>query len=249
MVHGPQADLYDALAVPLWESLRAAIDQALRPYRGRSGLAVDLGAGTGLSTVAIAAALPRCEVMAAEPSAAMRGCLLTRLVTSDLTGRVTVLPCGAAEVVDDVIEPVTVFSAVNMVGQLDPRTRQRLWSWLSTWLTADGVAMIGPIPETEATTSDPEEVTFATARVGRRTYTGASRTEVVDDQGGWWHLTWRVTAGDRQLEVRTAAFPWHRGAVRSVITAELEQAGLAVQHAPGEFLLATRAQPGDVAAL
>lgn len=63
------AEFYELTAAGHWEALRPALATALKSAVVEAGPVLDLGAGTGLSTVAIAV----------EPSAAMRAALGVRL--------------------------------------------------------------------------------------------------------------------------------------------------------------------------
>src|SRR5919201_4925139 len=87
------AEFYDVLAGPRWATLAPALANALAGADPAAGPLLDLGAGTGLSTVALADAVPEATILAVEPSPSLRAVLLSRLAARpDLQRRVTVLP-------------------------------------------------------------------------------------------------------------------------------------------------------------
>lgn len=102
---------------------------------------VDLGAGTGLGTVAVAEALPGARVHAVECSPAMRSQLMSRLAARpDLWPRVTVHP-------EDVFgarlpERWAAAVAVHLVCQLDPAERRELWRLFADRLARGAPAVI-----------------------------------------------------------------------------------------------------------
>ena len=123
----PQADIYDAFATYYWERLQPAVTAALQPWRECTGVALDLGAGTGLSTMAVAAALPAVEILSCEPNPTLRASLMTRIVERGGAHRVTVLPFAASDVVTEVDEPLTIITAFNMIGHLRPEEASAWW--------------------------------------------------------------------------------------------------------------------------
>jgi len=93
---------------------------------------LEVGAGTGLITTSLADWTPA-EIFALEPSAGMRGVLLSRLSSRpELLGRVTVLSCDALSVSLD--EPVEAVVMINVMYALKPDYRKRLWPVLAASL-------------------------------------------------------------------------------------------------------------------
>jgi 16S rRNA A1518/A1519 N6-dimethyltransferase RsmA/KsgA/DIM1 with predicted DNA glycosylase/AP lyase activity len=85
---------------------------------------LEVGAGTGLVTAALAEVTPA-EIFALEPSAAMRAVLLSRLSSRpDLLGRVTVLSVDGLSVRLD--EPAEAVVMTNVIYALEPDYRRRL---------------------------------------------------------------------------------------------------------------------------
>ncbi len=102
---------------------------------------VDLGAGTGLGTVAIAEALPDAAVFAVEMSRAMRTVLLSRLAARpDLRQRVTVVPGDLFSA--DLPHRWGAAVGVHLVCQLPPERRRSLWTLFADRLAHDAPAIL-----------------------------------------------------------------------------------------------------------
>lgn len=127
----PFYDLFHASAhVPeVLENLAPLVSEVRRSI-------LEIGAGTGLITTSLADWTPA-EIFAVEPSAGMRGVLLSRLsARPELLSRVTVLPCDALSV--RLPEPAEAVVMINVLYSLDPGYRRRLWPVLAALLEAGG---------------------------------------------------------------------------------------------------------------
>jgi hypothetical protein len=168
------AEFYDVLAVPRWATWAPALAHALAGADPSAGPLLDLGAGTGLSTVALADAVPDATILAVEPSPALRAVLLSRVAARpDLQRRITVLPTDllGAEL------PARLGGAVaiSMLGHLDPGSRASLWLQLAERLAPGAPAVIELQPPAR-----PEAVPdtcYGRNRVGLLDYEGWGRAE------------------------------------------------------------------------
>ncbi|MFD2356136.1 class I SAM-dependent methyltransferase [Nonomuraea ferruginea] len=98
---------------------------------------LEIGAGTGLITTSLADSTPA-EIFALEPSAGMRGMLLSRLnARAELLERVTVLSCDALSL--DLDEPVEAMVMIRVMYALEPDYRRRLWPVLAAHLEPGGL--------------------------------------------------------------------------------------------------------------
>src|SRR5215475_12034380 len=109
----------DFISVPFYDLLQEnghvpEIRKTLPPLlTGVRRSILEIGAGSGLITTSLADWTPG-EIFALEPSAGMRGILLSRLSSQpDLLNRVTVLPCDALSVTLD--EPVEAVVMINVM--------------------------------------------------------------------------------------------------------------------------------------
>lgn len=195
---------------------------------------LEIGAGTGLITISLADWTPA-EIFALEPSAGMRGILLSRLSSQpELLNRVTVLPCDALSVTLD--EPAEAVVMINVMYALEPDYRKQLWPVLATALDTTGLLVFTwrdggppaphPLQELES------------RQVGRHTYTILS--EILDTDGEAFHARYlhRITKGDKIIseeEITGYAYrpPWN------VLQHELVTAGF-TQAEGAEGLLAWR---------
>jgi SAM-dependent methyltransferase len=195
---------------------------------------LEIGAGTGLITVSLADWTPA-EIFALEPSAGMRGVLLSRLCSRpELLTRVTVLPWDALSV--DLDEPAEAVIMINVMYSLEPDYRKRLWPVLAAQLQPGGLLVFtwrdggppapGPLRELDS------------RQVGRHTYTVLSEILESDDQACLARVVYRVSEGSKIIsEDETSGYSYRP--VRDVIQRELVGAGFTQADAP-EGLLAWR---------
>lgn len=154
---------------------------------------LEVGAGSGMITTSLADWTPA-EIFALEPSAGMRGILLSRLsARPELLDRVTVLPCDALSVTLD--EPVEAVLMINVMYALEPEYRKQLWPVLAAALAPAGLLLFtwrdggppapGPLRELQ------------TRRVGRHTYSVSS--EILDTDGEACHARYlhQISDGDK----------------------------------------------------
>jgi SAM-dependent methyltransferase len=195
---------------------------------------LEVGAGTGLITASLADWTPA-EIFALEPSAGMRGILLSRLSSRpDLLSRVTVLPCDALSVTLD--EPVEAVVMINVMHALEPGYRKQLWPILAAALDTAGLLVFTwraagppaprPLKELES------------RQVGRHTYRVLSEILDADGESCRARYLYRITEGDKIIseeEITGYAYrpPWN------VLERELVTAGF-TQAEGAEGLLAWR---------
>lgn len=131
------AEFYDASARGSgWAGELALSARVLAGFDPDAGPLLDIGAGTGLSTIALAEALPRAQIVALEPSRAMRAVLLSRVLGRPETkDRVTVLP-GTLD--SEFLPPRWGgMTGRGLLGHIPAEHRVRLWQLLAERL-ADG---------------------------------------------------------------------------------------------------------------
>ena len=183
-------EFHDLFMDAAWARLRPAV-QAACAELAADDLVVDLGAGTGLGTLAVAAACPA-RIWAVEPSTTMRAVLLHRLaVAPELAGRVSVLAGAAPEALDRVPTPVAGVLATHVLGHLSPEERSALLGWLAAHLAADGFALLTHQPpglDDDGAVDEVVEETRIGEHVYRATYRGSGQTfstvyAVLDDAG------------------------------------------------------------------
>jgi Methyltransferase domain len=233
------APFYDLLAAPWWDRLGPALASALAGTDPAAGPVVDLGAGTGLSTMSAADALPDAEVWAVEPSSAMRTILLSHLgLRRDLHERVTVVGADAQTMAWPT--RVAAVVAANMIGHLPPDDRRRLWATLADRLAPGAPAVVGLQPPAR-----PEHLPLtrgAAVRVGRDTYEGWSTAEPSGPDSVRWTMTYRICRdGDIRHETITN-FDWWTVSADD-IAEETAVAGLSCEPADADLLVLRRADP------
>jgi SAM-dependent methyltransferase len=223
----PFYDLFSEHAPGLRESLPALLAGVRRSI-------LEIGAGTGRITTSLADWGPA-EIFALEPSAGMRGVLLSRLASRpELLSRVTVLPCDALSVTLD--EPAEAVVMINVLYALEPDYRRRLWPVLAAALESGGLLVVtwrdggppAPRPLRE----------IGSRRVGRHAYTVLSEFLRTDGEAVQARYLHRITEGDKVIseeEITGYAYrpPW------DVLEHELTTAGF-TRTEGAEGLLACR---------
>jgi thiazolinyl imide reductase len=191
--YSPSAEFFDLVAAEHTATASApAVAAALTGIDTGAGPVVDIGAGTGLVTEAIARALPRAEVIAAEPATAMRAVLTSRVFGDPvLRERVTVTD-GAAPGLD---LPDRISAAVlcGVLGHLDPVQRGRLWERVLSRLAPGGRVVVELMQLTRPQTLP--ETRLATATAGRHHYTWHLSGEPDTDGAMELRSIWRVRDG------------------------------------------------------
>ncbi|MBG0832724.1 class I SAM-dependent methyltransferase [Planomonospora sp. ID67723] len=193
------AEFVDVMMAPHWGDLGPPLAEALQGFG--PGPVVDLGAGGGLGTLVIAEALPDAEVVAIEPSPALRSVLAARVYERPgLRDRVTVLPGGLLQAT--LPAGLGGVVAMNVIGHLTPEERRALWRLLAS----GGRAVLNLQPPAE-----PVEVPmtrFADVRLGRHRYEGWGRAEPAGPGGVTWHMAYRVYEGELLVRETETAYAW-----------------------------------------
>lgn len=234
------ADVADFISVPFYDLFHedghvANVRTNLPPLlAGVRRAILEIGAGTGLITTSLADWTPA-EIFALEPSAGMRGVLLSRLNSRpELLSRVTVLPCDALSVRLD--EPAEAVVMINVMYAMEPDYRSRLWPVLAASLEPGGLLVFTWRDGGPPASRPLKEL--GSRRVGRHTYTVLSEILDADGEACRARYVYRVTEANKVLseeEIIGYAYrpPW------DVLRRELEASGF-TQTEGAEGLLAWR---------
>ncbi|MFF0647092.1 Gfo/Idh/MocA family oxidoreductase [Streptomyces tendae] len=192
----PSAEFFDLVAAEHTATASApAVAALLADADLSTGPVVDIGAGTGLVTEAVARARPDAEILACEPAVGMRAVLTSRVFSDpDLRSRVTVSADAAPDL--DLPDQVSVVLLCGVLGHLDADGRARLWRRLNRRLAPGGLVVV-ELMQLEEPSALPE-ARLATATAGRNRYEwsfGAAPDET-EDGVMRLHSTWRVYRED-----------------------------------------------------
>ncbi|WP_051407577.1 trans-aconitate 2-methyltransferase [Nocardia sp. CNY236] len=227
------AEFYDFMATPYWAQVDPLLPALLAEVDTMAGPLLDIGAGTGLSTVAIADALPEAEIVAVEPSAAMRAVLMSRLAArKDLRERITVESTGFFDA--QLPNSCAAVVGLGVLGHFDAAARSRLWSRIVGILVDAGTAVIEVQQPYQVVAIPARRYTRAAA--GRLRYEGWSEAIPIDDRS----LTWRMSYYTLRDEIRIAEHVTeHRvwPVTPDAVVAEAASVGLVAEPSTGTGLL------------
>jgi SAM-dependent methyltransferase len=236
------AEFIDLLIRDHWKLIGPTLTHALRSVDPTQGPLVDIGAGSGIGTRLAADTIPDLEVLAVEPSPALRAVLLSRLVDShNLQRRVTVL----ADRLQTATLPdrLSAVIAMNVLGHFSPDERLQLWTLLADRLSPGGPALFNLLPPAEPVPV-PDSL-MAQVTIGRHRYEGWARAEPAGDDLLLWHMTYRTLQDGRMLDERRVTYRWWV-ASQQRLADELAMHGLSVERAgpaeTGLFLVRGRAR-------
>lgn len=216
------AEAYDFHIAAQRQGQIAALEE-LRPRLSTEfGPILDIGAGSGLNSAWVLEHAPGAEVVALEPSPAMRSLALGRIAAHpEWCDRITIRP----EDFFSATLPSTIGGAIllGVLGHFDPGERAAVLAELAARLPRGGAALIDlPEPETPARM---EPVEFTSAQVGQLTYRTIAEAWSEGDELLRWRITYLTLDGERVLTEETAEHLYHHPSERTVME-EARQVGL-----------------------
>jgi hypothetical protein len=225
------AEFVDVMLASHWENLGPVLARALRGVPADAGPIVDVGAGGGLGTMVIADAVPDAEILAIEPSLALRSVLMARAGGLGLRERVSVLPEGLLEA--PLPARLGSFVAMNVIGHFDPAERLRIWDLLADRLAPAGRAVLN-LQEPAEPVRVPE-FQGADVRIGRRRYVGSGRAEPAGADALTWHMTYRTYHEEKLVDETRVSYAWWP-LTEAKLREELAERGFLVEPTgPGEL--------------
>lgn len=240
----PSAEFFDLVAAEHTATAGApAIAALLADADLSTGPVVDIGAGTGLVTEAVARARPDAEILACEPAAGMRAVLTSRVFSDpDLRSRVTVTADAAPDL--DLPHQVSVVLLCGVLGHLDADGRARLWRLLSRRLAPGGLVVVELMQFEEPLTLPETRLATATAGRNRYEWSFGGAPDETEDAVMRLHSTWRVYrdgATEAEREVHDS-YRWVPFGLKDVV-AESGMTARALPTRPGAPPLAVLTRP------
>ncbi|WP_117198761.1 trans-aconitate 2-methyltransferase [Nocardiopsis sp. TNDT3] len=202
-----------------------ALRAALTGLDTAHGPVVDIGAGTGLVTAAIAEILPSARIHSAEPSPNMRAILTSRVFADpDLRRRVTVLPEPAQDLpLPDSISAAVVF---GVAGHIPRAERLVLWRRLAERLPRGGPVVV-ELMGVDTPRSIPS-VRMCRETVGDQTYEWWMSGEPAGPGTMRWRTQWRVFRGGDLVRTVDDEYDWETFGVERLA----EESGMSVRRLP-----------------
>ncbi|MFE7623129.1 Gfo/Idh/MocA family oxidoreductase [Streptomyces sp. NPDC057509] len=217
--YSPSAEFFDLVAAEHTATAGApAVAALLADADLGNGPVVDIGAGTGLLTEAVARARPDAEIIACEPSAGMRAVLTSRVFSDeDLRSRVTVTADAAPDL--ELPDRISVVLLCGVLGHLDAEERATLWRRVTRRLAPGGFVIVELMQFEEPTTLP--ETRLATATAGRHRYewTFGGAPDEAEDGAMRLHSTWRVYRDGAPLAEREVhdSYRWEPFGLKDVV--------------------------------
>ncbi|GAA4975495.1 Gfo/Idh/MocA family oxidoreductase [Streptomyces hyderabadensis] len=242
----PSAEFFDLVAAEHTATASApAVAALLADADLSTGPVVDIGAGTGLVTEAVARARPDAEILACEPAVGMRAVLTSRVFSDpDLRSRVTVTADAAPDL--DLPDRMSVVLLCGVLGHLDADARARLWRRVNRRLAPGGLVIVELMQFEEPLTLP--DTRLATATAGRHRYEWSFGAAPDDAEDGvlLLHSTWRVYRDDAPEAEREVhdSYRWAPIGLKEVV-AESGMTARALPTRPGAPPLAVLTRAPD----
>ncbi|MFC6355929.1 methyltransferase domain-containing protein [Luethyella okanaganae] len=216
------AGAYDLYNAP-WRPAQLAALKRPRPLlRPEVGSILDVGTGSGLNLEWVLTNLPDAEVLASEPSQAMRSLALSRVAGHpEWFARVTLREEGFFATT----LPTRIGGAIllGVIGHFDPGERAAVLAELAARLPLGGAALIDLQPPGRPQQVSATAATVAT--IGETTYRTIVEASPADAERMRWRMTYLSLEGDRILTEETVEHSY-RHAAPETIAAEARDVGL-----------------------
>lgn len=203
--YAESAEYLDIMSRPMWDLLSPELAELLRESPPPNEPILDIGAGSGLGTMVVARALPDTEIIAVEPSPALRAVLLAKVVgDADLVRRITVIDADIQRAV--LPDRIGIALAINMIGHLDAVARAALWRVLAQRLVPGGRIVLTLQPP-DSVVGVPE-TRFCEMALGRRTYEGWGQAEPSGADSVTWRMRYRTLEAGTIVRERAVEYLW-----------------------------------------
>lgn len=222
------AGAYDLMNAPARPAQLAALEAWLPAVDAGHGPVLDIGAGSGLNTAEVLERLADCEVLALEPSPAMRSLIMGRLAgRPDWFSRVTVRPEGFFSA--PLPERIGGAIMLGVIGHFRPEERGALLRELGRRLPVGGAVLIDlQMPETPQRV---ERFEFAGPKVGQLTYQVLGEAWPAAGEEMRWQMTYLVLDGSQVLS-RSSTDHRYRHPAPEVVAGQAAEAGLSMRRLP-----------------
>lgn len=222
------ATAYDLFTLPNRPIIETAIEAFLPALRPEHGPILDIGAGSGANSARL---LERCDtgdIVALEPSRAMRSLLLGRIAAHpEWFSRITVRPESFFDA--DLPRSIGGALALGVIGHFDAGERAAVFAELARRLPSGGAVLLDEPEPAPAHRVEPAEFTVAT--VGTITYRCIAEAWPQDGETMRWRVTYLSLEGERVLTEDTVEHRYFHPA-REVLRNEAKRAGFTARALP-----------------
>ncbi|MEJ7649741.1 MAG: class I SAM-dependent methyltransferase [Nakamurella sp.] len=227
MAYDRTAEFHELFIAPLWHGYRSLLADHWGALSSQAVI-LDVGAGTGVGLLALAG-VTAAQLIAIEPDRTMRTALMARLATDVVMAeRTTVFTERAPHVMSELPDHLDGALLAHMLGHLDARDREQLWTLLLPRLRPEAMALVTVSPEPDGRAAADGELAITDARwVGEREYTVSYQPHPVHGPERGHLSVYRVHHRGRQVTEEIEIGAWYP-ITATVLAAEVEAAGGAV---------------------
>lgn len=207
------ATAYELFNAPYRRAQLQALDALVPRLRPQAGPVLDIGCGPGQNSIWLLDAVPDAQVLAIEPSPAMRALAMQRISGRDDTERITLWPgdLTSAPLPDRIGGAVLL----GVLGHLDPSARGDLCARLAARLPDDTAVLLDlQLPEEPTEVAEAE---FARSTIGALAYVGVMSAHPVGGEVMEWTMRYQTWHGEDLLTEEVAVHRYHHPARATVI--------------------------------
>lgn len=216
-------EFHDLFMDAAWNRLRPVLGVTFGDLHA-DAVVVDLGAGTGIGTRALAESTVA-RIVAVEPSLTMRAVLTARVADDPrLSARVTIHAGSAPAALTQIAGPIDGFVCAHVLGHLAEPDRAATFAWLGQSLAPNGRGVVIAAPDPDEDAGDESAATVTERRIGDLRY---SVRHLATGEPGTYCSEYSVLDGERTLRVSRFRGRWESLTVGDVAR-ELAPHGLTV---------------------
>lgn len=222
------ASAYDLFALPNRSTIETALETTLPSLHPEHGPILDIGAGSGANSAFLLERRDAGDIVALEPSRAMRSLLLGRIAAHpEWFSRITVRPESFFDA--DLPRAIGGAFALGVIGHFDAGERAAVLAELARRLP-NGCGVLLDVPD-PAPPHRVEPAEFTVATVGAITYRGIAEAWPEVGEAMRWRVTYLSLDGERVLTEDTVEHRYYHP-TREVLRAEAAGAGFTARTLP-----------------
>lgn len=219
-IYGNSVEFYEIAALSQSMNIENILKKFSEMTKLNEGIILDIGAGTGKTTLEMAKLVPDKSLIALEPSAYMRIAFMAKLMESkDKLSQITILPYSIEQYSFE--EEISGILCMGVLGHLNMEERKHLWKILDDKLKKNVPILIEVLDPRFLEIKKGTRIAVAfQGRLRYETYV----TDVKYSSGKRWEwlLTYRVSYGEKIINEVNSPMWWNYDRIEDILT-ELAQ--------------------------